>query len=140
MSMVISMLRRNIPLHQWRQKGFAEGGGYHGRHKDDMHKLAMSIIRQCGHPDVIELVAKEFASFPELLRIEFRTTANDQQASSGNVRKGLQRLNDRLNGELMRVDNGRFVQTRVETTDGVSYRRRRINESVAGAHRKYQKV
>lgn len=135
MSIVMQMLAVNEPLCNWRK--FKPEGRFTYRAKEDTRKMAQMILKQCSHSEVVELVAKEFNGFPERLRIDFRTLASSENAASGNVRKGLQRLNEKLGGKLLSEKNERVVNTRVESVDGVSYKRKRINESVAGAKRKY---
>lgn len=139
MSIALQMVQANVPLCRWRSFDL-DSRSNPCQAKHDSRKIAGTIVKQLGHPEVVDLIAKEFSLFPEQLRIDFRTLANDQQSCSGNVRKGLHRLNDRLLGQLMRQDDSRTFNKRVETRDGVIYRRQRINESVAGAKRKYQIV
>jgi hypothetical protein len=138
-SITLAMIRTNVPLCKWREFDASRAHSSFSR-KEDTRKIAQLILKQCGHADVIELVAREFNSFPDALRLDFRTLANDQNAASGNVRKGLQRLNERLGGKLAREETHRSINVRVETVDGVSYRRKRVDEAVAGAKRKYGKL
>ena len=139
MSITLAMIRTNTPLCKWRDFDASRAPSSFSR-KEDTRKIAQIILKQCGHADVVELIAREFSSFPDALRLDFRTLANDQSASSGNVRKGLQRLNDRLGGKLVREDIQQSFNVRVETVDGVTYRRKRVDGAVAGAKRKYGKL
>lgn len=138
MPIVLSMIRANVPLHKWKE--FEPGRVPSGRLKEDTRKIAALILKQCGHSEVVDLVAKEFEGFPPQLRVDFRTLACNPEAASGNVRKGLQRLNDKLGGKLLREEVKLAFNKRVETRDGVSYRRQEVNQAVAGAKRKYGKL
>ena len=136
MSIVLKMLRVNVPLHQWRS---FDPSRFHSSAltKVDTRKLAGAILRQCSHSDVIDLLATEFNQLPEAIRIDFRTLAATQLASSGNVRKGLQRLNDRLNGKLLSQEHELVMNVRIESFDGARYKKIRVNKAVAGAKRKH---
>lgn len=134
-SVALAMIEVNEPLHKW--KTFKSDGRFTYRPKQDSRKIAQIILGQCSHPDVIDLVAKEFNSWPERIRIDFRTLASDHQSASGNVRKGLQRLNKMLKGQLIREEFQVTVQKRVETKDGVHYKSVKVNEARAAARRKY---
>ena len=135
MSMVMAMIRANVPLHQWRT---FDGAGRTVRiQKEDSRKIAQSILSQCSHAELVELVSREFAQLPERIRIDFRTLASNSGACTGNVRKGVQRLNDKLGGQLLREENNRVFNRRMETATGASYRQVRVNEAIAGAKRKF---
>jgi hypothetical protein len=134
------MIYANAPLHKWREFDVNARGNYGLRGKEDTRKIAAAILKQCGHNEVVELVAKEFDQFPERLRIDFRTLATQENAASGNVRKGLQRLNERMGGKLLREDNARVFNRRIETADGVRYKRVEVNEAIAAAKRKYGRL
>lgn len=140
MSTTIAMVQANVPLCQWRTFDAGNRLGRMTAFKEDTRRIAAIILRQCGHNEVVDLVAREFSLFPERLRIDFRTLANDQQAASGNVRKGLQRLDQKLGGELMRKSEDRVFNKRVETEAGVFYKPVKVNKSIAGAKQKYMKV
>lgn len=135
MSIALKMIRLNLPLSGWKKFDPTNRGTW--TQKEDTRKMAAIILRQCSHPDVVELVAKEFDSFPERLRIDFRTLASEPNAASGNVRKGLQKLNDKLGGKLLREEQYTTFNKRVETVDGVGYRRIKVDEAKAAARRKY---
>lgn len=140
MSLVLTMLQANVPLCEWRKFDASKRGAGGLYFKEDTRKMAALILKQCGHAEVVELVAREFNSFPERLRIDFRTLASNENSASGNVRKGLQRLNDKLGGKLLKEENGRVFMKRVETKDGVRFKRVIVDEAVAGAKKKYGKL
>lgn len=139
MSITLAMIRTNTPLHKWREFDASRAVSSYLR-KEDTRKIAQIILKQCGHADVVELVAREFNYFPDSLRLDFRTLASNQNAASGNVRKGLQRLNEKLGGKLLREETQAYMNVRVETVDGVKYRKQRVDSAVAGAKRKYGKL
>lgn len=139
MSIVLAMLRSNTPLCKWKTFD-PDRMPSSSLRKDNSRKIAQQILNQCGHNDVVELVAREFDSFPDFLRIDFRTLACNNEAASGNVRKGIQRLNERMGGKLLRQETAQVFNKRVETRDGVGYRQIKVNEAVAGAKRKYGKL
>lgn len=86
MSMVLEMLAFNVPLSQWRTYvPRKSGAGFFGSKNTD--KVAQSIFSQLSHESAIELVAKEFDTFPADLRLRLRTLCNAGNGS-GNVRKG----------------------------------------------------
>lgn len=135
MSIALTMIRLNLPLSGWKKFNGENRGVW--SQKEDTRKMAAIILRQCSHSDVVELIAKEFNSFPERLRIDFRTLASQPNSASGNVRKGLQKLNEKLNGALLREEFQQTFNRRVETVDGVRYKRIKVDEAKAAAQRKY---
>lgn len=135
MSIALTMIRLNLQLSGWKKFDPTNRGTW--TQKEDTRKMAAIILKQCSHPDVVELIAKEFDSFPERLRIDFRTLASEPNAASGNVRKGLQKLNDKLGGKLLREEFQQTFNKRVETADGARYKRIKIDEAKAAARRKY---
>lgn len=135
MSIALTMIRLNLQLSGWKKFDPTNRGTW--TQKEDTRKMAAIILKQCSHPDVVELIAKEFDSFPERLRIDFRTLASEPNAASGNVRKGLQKLNDKLGGKLLREEFQQTFNKRVETADGARYKRVKVDEAKAAARRKY---
>lgn len=137
MSLVLRMVHRNFPLHQWeRFVDGADGLGFRFGSKNP-DKEARLIFNQLSHPKVVDLLAKEFANLPEQMRIQIRTLAGSGNAT-GNVRKGVARLNDLLRGALLREE--KFVQVtsrRVEGPNGVRFKKEAVNPAIAGAARKY---
>lgn len=135
MSIALQMIQVNEPLHTWRTFK-SDGRGTHIS-KENSRKIARAILKQCGHPAVIELISKEFEAFPESLRRDISDLANTAEAASGNVRKGLQRINAALNGRLLREQRDVVFNKRVETIDGVKYKTILVDQAKAGAMRKY---
>ena len=132
MSMALEMLAFNVPLSQWRSYIPRESGaGFFSSKNTD--KVAQSIFTQLSHESAVELVAREFDSFPADLRLRLRTLCNAGNGS-GNVRKGVQRLDRLMGGKLLREETfaERFQQ---KTRDG--WKSRVVNPAVAGATRKY---
>uniref|UniRef100_A0AAU7PFD7 30S ribosomal protein S7 n=1 Tax=Burkholderia phage vB_BgluM-SURPRISE13 TaxID=3159457 RepID=A0AAU7PFD7_9VIRU len=125
----------NEPLHKWKSFVSNDRGTYIS--KDNARKIARIILKQCGHPEVIELISKEFNDFPEQLRREISDLANTSEGSSGHVRKGLQRINMALGGRLLREEREVTFNQRIETIDGVKYKSKRVDPAIAGAARKY---
>lgn len=140
MSLTLTMLRANVPLHKWREFDTSKARSAYGYQKEDTRKMAQQILSQCSHSDVVELVARDFSQFPERLRIDFRTLASSENSCSGNVRKGLQRLNEKLGGKLLKAEQDLTFNKRTETKDGVFYKKVKVNEAVAAAKRKYGKL
>jgi len=145
MSLALAMIQANVPLHRWKtfeaerrmtdRSSSVEIGGW-GRTKD-WSKVARALLNSCSHPDAVDLIAREFNQFPELLRINFRTLAIEAHSASGNVRKGIARLNDRLGGAILRDKDVQTFNQRVEGVDGARYKKVRVDPAVAGAMRKY---
>ena len=135
MSLILRMLRKNVSLHQWRTFiDTGDGAGFFSQKSPD--KIAQTIFSGLSHPDTVTLVAQEFAILPQQVRLSLRDLANSGNAS-GNVRTGVQRLNELLKGELLREESQRVFNKRVETVDGARYRQIKVNPAVAGAKRKY---
>lgn len=133
MSIVLDMLALNVPLARWHE--FEENGRagtvwYGGKTNDN---LARAIFRQLSHDDAVEIVAREFNSFPHDLRLLLRTLCNEGNGS-GNVRKGVQRLDRLLGGKLLR-EQQHMEHFQQLTRKG--YRAVVVNPAVAGATRKY---
>lgn len=100
-------------------------------------KYAQAIFSQLCHPRAVDFVAKHFESLPEQVRIELRTLCSKGNGS-GNVMKGVQALNNKMGGKLLREERVLTTGRRVEGVDGARYVRTRVNPAVAGATRKYQ--
>lgn len=127
------MLALNVPLSQWR-KFEAEGRAgtvWHGGKNTD--KTAAAIFAQLSHEEAVTLVAREFDSYPSDLRLILRTLCNAGNGS-GNVRKGVQRLDRLMGGKLLREET-HVERFQVKTRDG--WRSKTVNPAVAGATRKY---
>lgn len=134
MSTVLSMLSLNVPLSQWR-KFEAEGRAttaFHGGKNTD--KVAQAIFTQLSHDDAVALVAREFDHFSADLRLILRTLCNDGNGS-GNVRKGVQRLDRLMGGRLLREET-HTERFRTQARDG-TWKSKNVNPAVAGATRKY---
>lgn len=135
MNLVLQMLAFNVPLSQWRTfEPRTNGAGFFRSKNTD--KIAQAIFSQLSHESSVELVAKEFDSFPADLRLQLRTLCNSRNCS-GNVSKGVTRLDRLMNGRLLREEEFKQrVNVRVEGLD-VHYRSKVVNPAVAGATRKY---
>ncbi len=139
MSLILTMIGKNVPLCQWKKfmDSGAEGKGFYSGGKMPT-KIAQIIFSSLSHPDAVTLVAKEFPELSQQVRIELRTLCNNGNAT-GNVRKGVQRLNELLRGELLRErQHVEITNRRVEGVNGAYYKKDRVNPAVAGAKRKYQ--
>lgn len=142
MSLALKLIHANKPLSQWR-KYYADTnrGAYDESLKLNFSwsgsknpaKLAQLIFSQLSHDDAVALVAREFDSFPADLRIQLRTLCNNGNAT-GNVRKGVQRLDKLMGGKLMRAEV-HVEKFQAKTRDGWSSKN--VNPAVAGATRKY---
>ena len=133
MTTTMNMLALNVPLSQWR-KFEAEGRCgtvWHGGKNTD--KTAAAIFAQLSHEDAVALVAREFNSYPSDLRLTLRTLCNAGNGS-GNVRKGVQRLDRLMGGKLLR-DDKHVEHFQTKTRGG--WRSKAVNPAVAGATRKY---
>lgn len=103
-------------------------------------KMARLIFSQLSHPKVVDLVVAEYGHLDAQVRLELRELCNTGNAS-GNVRKNVQVLNQRLGGKLLAEEKHvQFTNLRKEGLNGVTYERKAVNEAVAGAKRKYQKT
>lgn len=133
MSTTLKMLALNVPLSQWRkfeQEDRVQTAWHGGKATD---KAAAKIFSQLCHHETVSLVAREFDNYPADLRLALRTLCNKREGS-GNVSKGVQRLDKMMCGNLLREQaNGEHF--RVETWDG--WRSKRVDPAVAGATRKY---
>lgn len=141
--LIINMINRNVPLHTWRdyekvQRAAVSNGVYRYAREKNPEKTAKEIYAQMSHPETISLVAKEWEELPTQVRQQLGFLCNDGNAT-GNVRKNVQRLNELLGGKLLRVNqtHQQVVNERVESVDGVVFRRRKVNEAQAAAQRKY---
>lgn len=133
MSLVLQMLALNVPLSQWRkfqESGRATTAFHYGKNTD---KVAQAIFSQLSHDQAVDLVAREFNGFPSDLRLVLRTLCNAGNGS-GNVRKGVQRLDRLMGGQLLREEQ-HVERFQVKTLNG--WRSKAVNPAVAGATRKY---
>ena len=127
------MLSLNVPLSQWRtfeEEGRTGTVWHSGKNTD---KTAAAIFAQLSHDDAIALVAREFDSYPADLRLVLRSLCNIGNGS-GNVRKGVQRLDRLMGGKLLR-EEAHTERFQAKTRDG--WRSKVVNPAVAGATRKY---
>lgn len=144
MTTTLKMLSLNQPLAQWRKfeaqnreaGAYGEFGrghsfGWNGSKGDE--KIAQSIFTQLSHPETAQLVAREFELYSPEVRLRLRTLCQTGNAS-GNVRKGVQKLNELLKGKLLREDE-HVDYYRKQTKDG--WQSKAVNPAVAGATRKY---
>lgn len=133
MSTTLKMLALNVPLSQWRkfEADGRSGTGWHSGKNTD--KTAAAIFSQLCHPETVSLVAREFEQFPADLRIQLRSLCN-QGNGSGNVRKGVQRLDALMGGQLLR-EQKHEEHFQARTLNG--WRSKVVNPAVAGATRKY---
>lgn len=133
MSTILRMLAINVPLSQWRKfeaEGRSGTGWHMGKNSD---KTAQAIFSQLSHPETVALVARDFDSLPSDIRILVRTLAA-QGNGSGNVRKGVQALNEKMGGALLREES-HIERFQRKTRDG--WKSVAVNQAVAGATRKY---
>lgn len=133
MSTTLSMLALNVPLSQWRQFEADGRAGTSWHSGKNTNKTAQAIFSQLSHDDAVALVAREFDSYPADLRIILRTLCNAGNGS-GNVRKGVQRLDRLMSGRLLR-DETHVERFQVKKRDG--WKSVSVNPAVAGATRKY---
>lgn len=133
MSTTLSMIALNVPLSQWRKFAAEDRSGteWHGGKNTD--KTAAAIFAQLSHEETVALVAREFDSYPADLRLILRTLCNAGNGS-GNVRKGVQRLDRLMGGRLLREESHAEL-FRARTREG--WRSKVVNPAVAGATRKY---
>jgi hypothetical protein len=127
------MLALNVPLAQWRKfeaEGRAGTVWHRGKNTD---KTAAAIFAQLSHEEAVALVAREFDSYAADLRLCLRTLCNAGNGS-GNVRKGVQRLDRLMGGKLLREEE-HTEHFQVKTRDG--WKTTKVNPAVAGATRKY---
>ena len=139
--LTLRMLSLNVPLSQWRRfeadqreagaYGTSHFLGWNGRKNSD--KLAQAIFSALSHDDAVALVAREFDEYPADLRLILRTLCNAGNGS-GNVRKGVQRLDRLMGGKLLREET-HAERFQAKTRDG--WRSKTVNPAVAGATRKY---
>jgi hypothetical protein len=140
MANILRLIEMNIPLYKHASYDERRGDGYgFSAGGKNPGKIAKSIHAQLSHPETVRLVTRDFDTLPEQVRIELRTLCADTNAS-GNVRKGVQALNNALGGKLLSSEKGRVMNRRHETANGVAYRQMRVNPAIAGAHEKYSIV
>ncbi len=141
MSTTLRMLSLNVPLSQWRrfEADQREAGAYGTSHflgwngSKNSDKLAQAIFSALSHDEAVALVAREFDGYPADLRLILRTLCNAGNGS-GNVRKGVQRLDRLMGGKLLR-EEAHAERFQAKTIDG--WRSKVVNPAVAGATRKY---
>lgn len=137
MTTTLHMIALNVPLSKWRAfedeiaSGKRAAGSFHGGKNTE--KAAQAVFSSLSHDEAVALVAREFDSYPADMRLILRTLCNDGNAS-GNVRKGVQRLDRLMGGKLLREDKHE-QRMQVLTRDG--WRSKRVDAAVAGATRKY---
>lgn len=139
MSLILRLIDKNFPLYaheKFVETGVGLGFCLGGKNPE---KYAQSIFSQLSHPKSQDFVAKHFSDLPQQIRIQLRTLCNNGNAT-GNVRKGVQRLNTLLGGAILREESVQTVNRRRETVDGVRFDKMRVNPAVAGATRKYQRL
>ncbi len=131
------LLNNNHPLHAWEQFETDRSStvSFHAGGKK-LEKMAQTIVSSLSHQKAVELVARDFHLMPEVLRIQVRTLCHNDNMS-GNVRKGVLRLNALMKGELLKKETSVRVNERVEGRDGAFYKQRNVNPAVAGAAQKY---
>lgn len=136
-SLIMSLIASNFPLHEWK-KFETDRAGLNGyfRGGKKASKEAQTIVSALSHPEVVALLVREFNLLPEHVRVQVRTLCNEGNAS-GNVRKGIMRLDKALNGAILRKEEDVRMNVRVEGRDGVHYRGKRVDPAIAGAARKY---
>ena len=79
------------------------------------------------------------------MRLEFNTIAQKENGNPSNsVSKGLTKANMALNGKILRAEKVAVEQAvfneRVETPDGVVYRKRKMSKAAVAAAQKYGKI
>ena len=135
MSLMFQMIAVNARLSDW--ESFKQDGRSSWSPKQP-EKLAREIFSQLSHPKVVELVVAEYEDMPPQVRLELRELCNRGNAS-GNVRKNVQVLDQRLKGRLLASEKHvQFTSVRKERHNGVGYERHEVNPAIAGAKRKYR--
>lgn len=133
MSTTFAMLALNVPLSQWRQfeaDGRTANVWHTGKNAD---KTAQAIFSSLSHDSAVELVAREFDKYPSDIRLILRTLCNAGNGS-GNVRKGVQKLDRLMGGKLLREET-HVEKFQAKTRDG--WKSTKVNPAIAGATRKY---
>jgi hypothetical protein len=127
---VLRMLRKNVPLSQWRQ--FVDSGdGYGFFSSKNADKVAQSIFSQLSHPEAVKIVAHEWGDLGPDVRVQLGTLASKGNAT-GNVTKGCQELN--------RLIGGKLLAEKKEITTTINGKKISVNPAIAGASRKYQNL
>lgn len=111
------------------------GFSVHGK-KDDV--VAQVIFNSMSNDRAHPLIVREYHGLAPQIRMALRELCNGGNAT-GNVRKGVQRVNELLGGALLReVQHTRTFATRVTDRFGnVVHQHQRVDPSVAGAAKKY---
>jgi len=141
-ALLFNLVSLNVPLSHWRQYANSDqrsGGVGFSLAGKKSEKIAQSVITQLSHNETVSLVALAWDFMPANVRMLISTLAS-QANCSGNVRKNLQSLNEMLSGKLLKQEFERTYRVRVEGADGARFVQKKVNEAVAGAKRKYQKV
>ncbi len=103
-----------------------------------LDNTARKLVNALSQYKVAEQMAKEWEGYPPLLRLRITAIANEARGhASGNVTKGIQRLNDVLGGKILARETGPTERT-LQIIDGrkVSVDKR-FNPAVAGAYRAF---
>lgn len=139
------LIDRNFPLSQWRRKecDFPDEDrashmtfeGWNSEKKLD--NVVRIIVGSMSHTEAVELVASEWNFFPPILRIRLTQALNEAAGTrSGNVTKGILRLNKSLNGRVLSKVDHRMADRDLRVIGGrVVSRQRPVNPAVAGAMR-----
>ncbi len=138
------LIDKNIPLSLWRKKeedfsgsdscGVVFEGWNAGK---ELKNVVAIIVNSMSHHAAVELVAREWDSFPSILRMRLTQELNAANGTrSGNKTKGILRLNEKLGGRVLSKVDDRLTDRDLRVIDGrIISRQRPVNPAVAGAMR-----
>lgn len=137
MSLLIWMIEQNLPLYKWRDYVNQEGFGvrYSGWMSKKIDQVARLITNSCANSEVVDLVAQEWDLLPPLIRISLTNEMNEALGTrSNNKTKGIRRLDELLNGRVLRKEDISQTERKLKTIGGklISVDRK-LNPAVTGA-------
>ena len=107
--------------------------------------IARQIFNSLSHPEAVTLLIEDYENLPFSVRLEFNTIAQKENGNPSNsVSKGLTKANTALKGKILRaekeIERSAVFNQRVETANGVEYRKRQMSKAAIKAAQKYGKI
>ncbi len=144
-NIILWMVQNNLPLghfDKYLKEGSLErdpskGSSYRGKKRET---IAREIIGGLAQYSVAEQVAKEWDSFDSFLRMTITDMCNNTVGLSGNVRKGIARLDQLTGGKVRRRETGPTERKLVVVDGSVVSVRQRVNTALTNAERAFATV
>lgn len=144
-NIILWMIAHNIPLGHFEKyleggslkKDVSKGSSYSMKKKET---IARAIVNGLSQYAVAEQVAKEWDSFDSQIRMLITDMCNNTASLSGNVRKGVARLDQLLGGKIRRHETGPTVRKLVMVEGRVVPNYQPVNLAAANAERAFATV